>query len=91
MTFLVEPLSSATLGENTIIVIMDAKRGKTGVDALNWAINNVVRPKDKLVVLGVLSDVGKKTSSSSCFPFHVGIVSKTCKFSDLIHILINQN
>ncbi|XP_077243445.1 putative serine/threonine-protein kinase PBL16 [Tasmannia lanceolata] len=54
----------------SVIVVMDADRNRGKVDALNWALNNVVRPKDTVIVLGVLCDCCKK---SSCFPFDIGI------------------
>ena len=53
-----------------VIVVMDANRSKVSVDAVCWALKYVVRPKDTVVVLGILCELGRKTS---CFPFHVGI------------------
>ncbi|XP_028079069.1 proline-rich receptor-like protein kinase PERK2 isoform X2 [Camellia sinensis] len=62
----------------SVVVVMDANHRKVSVEAVDWAIKHIVRPRDTVVVLGVLSEVGKKTttssssSSSSCLPFHVG-------------------
>ncbi|KAF5206812.1 hypothetical protein FRX31_003604 [Thalictrum thalictroides] len=49
---------------------MDANRNKGNVDALDWALNRVVRPKDTVIVVGTICEFGKKTS---CFPFYMGI------------------
>ncbi|KAI7993011.1 putative LRR receptor-like serine/threonine-protein kinase [Camellia lanceoleosa] len=59
----------------SVIVVMNANRNKVSVEALDWAIKHVVRPRDTVIVLGVLSDFGKKTcsSSSTCLPFHMRI------------------
>ncbi|PIA59730.1 hypothetical protein AQUCO_00400555v1 [Aquilegia coerulea] len=54
----------------SVIVVMDANRNKGNVDALDWALNRVVRPKDTVIVLGIICEFGKKTS---CFPFYMGI------------------
>ncbi|KAL9451442.1 hypothetical protein AB3S75_013080 [Citrus x aurantiifolia] len=54
-----------------VIVVMDANRNKSNVDALEWALKNVVRPRDAVVVLGVLYDIGRK--NFSCFPLNRGI------------------
>ncbi|KAF8405725.1 hypothetical protein HHK36_007802 [Tetracentron sinense] len=62
--------SSLSSPGESVIVVMDANRNKGSVDALNWALNHVVRPKDTVVVLGILGEFGKK---SSCFPFYMGI------------------
>ncbi|CAL5329725.1 unnamed protein product [Camellia sinensis] len=70
----------------SVVVVMDANHRKVSVEAVDWAIKHIVRPRDTVVVLGVLSEVGKKTttssssSSSSCLPFHVGAsLSRICK------------
>lgn len=68
------PSPSPSTGGNegeTVIVVMDANRSKVSVDAVCWALKNVVRPNDTVVVLGILCDLGR--SKTSCFPFHVGI------------------
>ncbi|KAL7235816.1 hypothetical protein ACSBR1_019160 [Camellia fascicularis] len=70
----------------SVVVVMDANHRKVSVEAVDWAIKHIVRPRDTVVVLGVLSEVGKKTttssSSSSCLPFHVGAsLSRICKSS----------
>lgn len=60
-----------------VIVVMDANRNKSNVDALEWALNNVVRPRDAVVVLGVLYDIGRK--NFSCFRLNMGIsISGIC-------------
>ncbi|KAK9096046.1 hypothetical protein Sjap_021543 [Stephania japonica] len=58
-------------GEESVIVVMDANRTKGSVDTLSWALHNVVKPRDTVVVLGILCELGKK--SYSCFPFHMGV------------------
>ncbi|KAL6010729.1 hypothetical protein ACLOJK_001170 [Asimina triloba] len=58
------------MAEESVIVVMDASRSQGNVAALRWALNHIVRPKDTVIVLGVLGEFGKK---SSCFPFHMGI------------------
>ncbi|CAM8944935.1 unnamed protein product [Rhodiola kirilowii] len=58
----------------TVIVVMviDENRDKRGnVEALNWALKHVVRPRDTVLVLGILRDFG--TKHKSCLPFHIGI------------------
>ncbi|KAL8264831.1 hypothetical protein R6Q59_022961 [Mikania micrantha] len=64
---------SSPAGE-TVIVVMNGNRGKGNLDALEWAIKYIVGPKDTVVVLGVLPEIGKK-SNPSCLPFHFGIGS----------------
>ena len=72
-------LTCPSPGESVLVVI-NANRNKPNVDALDWAIKNIVHPKDTVVVLVVLSEIGKK-SSPSCFPY-VGIrLSGICKLS----------
>ncbi|KAJ0592507.1 putative protein kinase RLK-Pelle-LRR-V family [Helianthus annuus] len=53
---------------------MNGNKGKGSLDALEWAIKYIVGPKDTVVVLGVLPEIGKK-SNPSCLPFHIGIGS----------------
>ncbi|GLT86242.1 hypothetical protein SLE2022_043940 [Rubroshorea leprosula] len=55
----------------TVMVVMDANKNKVGMDALDWALKHVVRPRDTVVVLGVLYEIEKK--STSCFPLNMGI------------------
>ncbi|KAI4318498.1 hypothetical protein MLD38_032195 [Melastoma candidum] len=56
--------------EETVMVAVNANRGRgNNFEAVDWAIRRVVRPRNRLVILGVLCDVGWKTS---CFPFHRG-------------------
>ncbi|KAK3009999.1 hypothetical protein RJ639_010969 [Escallonia herrerae] len=64
----------------SIIVVMDANRSKGSLDALEWAINTIVHPNDTVVVLGVLTELGKKPSQTSCFPF-IGTVWVKLEFS----------
>ncbi|KAJ0600080.1 hypothetical protein HanIR_Chr03g0112491 [Helianthus annuus] len=66
-------LESSPAGE-TVIVVMNGNKGKGSLDALEWAIKYIVGPKDTVVVLGVLPEIGKK-SNPSCLPFHIGIGS----------------
>lgn len=71
--------SELSTGES-IIVVNDVKRCKKCLEALDWAIKHVVRPKDTVIFLGVLSEVRKK-SSAACFPFHMGIgIPGSCEF-----------
>ncbi|KAK1430228.1 hypothetical protein QVD17_12818 [Tagetes erecta] len=58
----------------TVIVVMNGNKGKGSLDALDWAINYIVGPRDTVVVLGVLPEIGKKPNPS-CLPFHLGIGS----------------
>ncbi|KAK6945604.1 3-Oxoacyl-[acyl-carrier-protein (ACP)] synthase III, C-terminal [Dillenia turbinata] len=64
------PSSSSSMPpRETVIVVIDANRSK-GLDAVDWALNHVVKPRDVVIVLGILCEFGKK---NSCFPFHMGI------------------
>ncbi|KAM7478871.1 hypothetical protein LguiA_027084 [Lonicera macranthoides] len=67
MGFQQAELTYPSPGES-LLVVVDANRNKPNVDALDWAIKNIVHPKDTVVVLVVLSEIGKK-SSPSCFPY----------------------
>ncbi|XP_020524457.1 probable receptor-like protein kinase At1g80640 isoform X1 [Amborella trichopoda] len=58
----------ATMAESVVIVVMDGNRSKANLDAISWAMSNVVRPKDTLLVLGIIRDSEKKTS---CLPFNL--------------------
>ncbi|XWS62812.1 hypothetical protein CRYUN_Cryun06bG0042600 [Craigia yunnanensis] len=60
-----------SVARESVIVVMDDNRNKGMVDALDWALKHVVRPKDTVIVVGVLGDIGKK--NSSCFPINFGI------------------
>lgn len=51
----------------SIMVVMDANRSEGNVEAVDWALNYVVRPRDTLTVLGVLHELRKKPPASSCF------------------------
>lgn len=55
----------------SVIVVMDARKSKdSGMDALDWALKNVVRPRDTILVLGVLYEFCPyKKNNYSCFPF----------------------
>lgn len=64
--------SSSSLGES-VIVVVDADRSRINTHSLTWALHNVVRPKDTLIVLGVVSEFGKKASCFSFFPAIGGI------------------
>ncbi|KAK1315131.1 G-type lectin S-receptor-like serine/threonine-protein kinase [Acorus calamus] len=70
--------------EETVIVVVDVDRSKNkrcSGDALKWALNNVVKPRDTVILLAVFSDYVRKSSSSSsasssstsCFSFSTGI------------------
>lgn len=72
---------TTTCLEKSVLVVLDANRNKGSVDALDWAINHIVKPKDTVVVLGLVSEVAKRPSSS-CFPIQMGIgLSRICKSS----------
>lgn len=74
--------------EDSVIVVLDANRNKGSVDALDWAIKHIVQPKDTVVVLGLLSEVGKRPSNS-CFPIQMGIgFSGICKSFFLISVFL---
>ncbi|OMP01546.1 hypothetical protein COLO4_11790 [Corchorus olitorius] len=60
-----------SVARESVIVVMDANRNKGMVDAVDWALKHVVRPKDAVIVVGVLRDIGKKTPS--CFPMGISI------------------
>ncbi|KAL5787422.1 hypothetical protein ACOSP7_004371 [Xanthoceras sorbifolium] len=66
-------VSSPISPREVVIVVVDANRDKGNMEALDWALKHVVRPRDSIVVLGVLYDLGKKNYSSSCFPLNMGI------------------
>ncbi|KAK3184830.1 hypothetical protein Dsin_032116 [Dipteronia sinensis] len=55
-----------------VIVVVDANRNKGNMEALEWALKHVVRPRDAIVVLGVLYDLAGK-NNNSCFPLNMGI------------------
>ncbi|KAK8700106.1 hypothetical protein V6N13_018510 [Hibiscus sabdariffa] len=56
----------------SVIVVMDGKRSKGMADALDWALNNCVRRKDTVIVIGVLGEMVKK-NATHCFPLNMGI------------------
>ncbi|KAK0590798.1 hypothetical protein LWI29_031807 [Acer saccharum] len=56
-----------------VIVVVDANRNKGNLEALEWALKHVVRPRDAIVVLGVLYDLAGKHNNNSCFPLNMGI------------------
>lgn len=58
----------ASSTRESVIVVIDANRNRGNLAALNWALENVVRPKDTVLVLGILCEVGKR---SSCFPLYI--------------------
>ncbi|XP_074364920.1 putative receptor-like protein kinase At3g17420 [Apium graveolens] len=64
-----EPNSTSASPGDSVIVVIDANRNKVMVDALAWAIRNIVQPKDTVVVLGLLSEVWKK---NACIPLFSG-------------------
>ncbi|GMP39255.1 hypothetical protein CsSME_00010166 [Camellia sinensis var. sinensis] len=47
----------------SVVVVMDANHRKVSVEAVDWAIKHIVRPRDTVVVLGVLSE---KDGSEDC-------------------------
>ncbi|XP_059654786.1 putative proline-rich receptor-like protein kinase PERK6 [Cornus florida] len=53
----------------TVMVVMNVKRSKGSLDALDWAIKHLVQPRDRVIVLGLLYELGKRT----CFPFGIDI------------------
>ncbi|KAL1802115.1 hypothetical protein ACET3Z_030762 [Daucus carota] len=64
-----EPKSTLASPGESVIVVIDANRNKVMVDALAWAIRNIVQPRDTVVVLGLLSEVWKK---NACIPLFSG-------------------
>ncbi|KAM7264124.1 hypothetical protein ACFE04_001807 [Oxalis oulophora] len=57
----------------SVIVVMDSNRSRGFVEALDWGLKHVVKPGDRVVLLGVLCcDSGKKITTSSCFPINIG-------------------
>ncbi|KAL4280953.1 hypothetical protein GQ457_03G002840 [Hibiscus cannabinus] len=56
----------------SVIVVMDGKRSKGMADSLDWALNNCVRRKDTVIVIGVLGEMVKK-NATHCFPLNMGI------------------
>ncbi|XVF01134.1 hypothetical protein REPUB_Repub04eG0062200 [Reevesia pubescens] len=60
-----------SVARESVIVVVDANRNKGMVDVLDWSLKHVVRPKDNVIVVGVLPDIGKK--NPSCFPINIGI------------------
>lgn len=71
-------LSSAAAEREVVIVVMDANKEKVNVNAVEWALNNVVSPRDSVIVLGVLHEIGRR--NYSCFPLNVGsTISGICK------------
>ncbi|KAJ9552292.1 hypothetical protein OSB04_016337 [Centaurea solstitialis] len=68
----ISPASLAAAAGESVMVVMDRNRGKSSLDALDWAFKYIVGPNDTVVVLGVLPEIGKK-AAPSCLPFNVGI------------------
>ncbi|KAK1402248.1 putative serine/threonine-protein kinase PBL25 [Heracleum sosnowskyi] len=68
-----EPISTLASPGDSVIVVIDANRNKVMVDALAWAIRNIVQPKDTVVVLGLLSEVWKK---NACIPLFSGTLER---------------
>ncbi|KAL8155961.1 hypothetical protein AgCh_001133 [Apium graveolens] len=73
-----EPNSTSASPGDSVIVVIDANRNKVMVDALAWAIRNIVQPKDTVVVLGLLSEVWKK---NACIPLFSGTSGVRLEFS----------
>ncbi|KAI3755221.1 hypothetical protein L1987_55017 [Smallanthus sonchifolius] len=69
-----QSVDSVSPAGETVIVVINGNKGKGSLDALKWAIKYLVGPKDTVVVLGVLPEIGKR-SNPSCIPFHLGIGS----------------
>ncbi|XP_024027859.1 proline-rich receptor-like protein kinase PERK14 [Morus notabilis] len=66
----------SAIPRQTVIVVTDASKSNAkggSMDALYWALRNVVRPRDTVLVLGVLHEFFALNSNSkknnSCFPF----------------------
>ncbi|KAG6709731.1 hypothetical protein I3842_06G147700 [Carya illinoinensis] len=64
----------------TVLVAVDANRGgKGGMEAVNWALKRIVRPRDTVIALGVILE-SCYSKKSSCFPFLMRIgISGLCK------------
>lgn len=74
-------LLAARRSREAVVVAVDADRTKGTMEAVEWALKHVVRPRDIFLVLGVFNDQLPK--KNSCFPFKLlmGIVtSGICKF-----------
>lgn len=67
-------------GETVLVVVNANRGGKGSMEALNWALKSIVRPRDTVIVLGVIFESCSKLKSS-CFPFLMHIdISGLCKF-----------
>ncbi|XP_062114584.1 probable receptor-like serine/threonine-protein kinase At5g57670 [Humulus lupulus] len=71
---IVDKMMKTIPNRERLIVVVDASRSKVSMEALDWALKNVVRPRDNILVLAVLYDnfsfpINKKTPTSVCFPF----------------------
>ncbi|KAK8529910.1 hypothetical protein V6N13_102801 [Hibiscus sabdariffa] len=59
----------------SVIVVADASRIKGMVNALDWALEHVVRRKDTVIAIGVWGDTRKKINVCHCFPLNMGNVN----------------
>lgn len=69
-----------SMARESVIVVIDVKRSKGMVEALDWALKHVVRPKDTVIVVGILGDIEKK-NATQCFPLNMRFnISGICEF-----------
>lgn len=59
---------TTALVRESVIVVMDASKSNGSMDALDWTLKNVVRPRDTILVLGVLYEL-LPNKKNKCFPF----------------------
>lgn len=74
-------LQAAWPPREAVIVAVDADRTKGTVEAVEWALKHVVRPRDIVLVLGVFND--QLAKKNSCFPFKLLmsiVTSGICRF-----------
>ncbi|VVA21313.1 PREDICTED: inactive kinase [Prunus dulcis] len=60
-------LLAARCSREAVVVAVDADRTKGTMEAVEWALKHVVRPRDIFLVLGVFND--QLAKKNSCFPF----------------------
>ncbi|ONI36114.1 hypothetical protein PRUPE_1G570300 [Prunus persica] len=60
-------LLAARRSREAVVVAVDADRTKGTMEAVEWALKHVVRPRDIFLVLGVFND--QLAKKNSCFPF----------------------
>lgn len=74
-------LLAARRSREAVVVAVDADRTKGTMEAVEWALKHVVRPRDIFLVLGVFND--QLAKKNSCFPFKLlmdVVTSGICRF-----------